>query len=136
MVDGWLCTHAEVNIRIAQHKPDITTIAGSINESFARWLEKPICFMHPKNGWMSADTPEIFHIGIPRGGDHRYGGPFWYDFTLEDGLAKSIRQIFGHTETHEPVVTDTYVAMDTTNCTNTCYLYDTEMNEVVKLKLP
>ena len=47
-----------------------------------------------------------------------------------------MKQIFGHTETREPVLTETYVALDTTNCGDTCYLYDTEVNEIVKLKLP
>ena len=77
----------------------------------------------------------IFAIGVSRGGQSRCGGIFWYDFKRESCLAP-VKQIFGHTETIEPVVTDSYIALDTTNNRQYCWLYDTSINELVRLDLP
>jgi len=125
-VDGWLLTHAGVHIRLAQHKTDVVAIADRLNSKMTEYLEKP--YEPGSNG--------IFSIGGGRGGECRNGGIFWYDFKRETGLAP-IPQIFGHTETREgPVVTENFVALDTTNNKSTCWLYDTAANEVVRLDLP
>lgn len=124
-IDGWLCTHAGVHVGLAQQENE-SPIADRLNIEMAEYLCQP----HVP-GQVS-----IFAVGGGRGGGSRCGGIFWYDFRRENALAMHIRQIFGHTETKEPVVTATYVALDTTNCAETCYLFDTETNEIVTLKLP
>jgi len=48
----------------------------------------------------------------------------------------AIRQIFGHTENKMPVVTESYVALDTTNNKETVYLFDTQGDVLVKLPMP
>ena len=125
-VDGWLCTHAGVCQGLTKGDLDVTIIVDRLNAKLAAFIEQP-----HEPGPLS-----IFAIGAGRGGDSRCGGIFWYDFKRENALDSSIKQIFGHTETKEPVVAATYVALDTTNCADTCYLFDTETNEIVKLKLP
>ncbi|MDD2540637.1 MAG: hypothetical protein PHH28_06285 [Desulfuromonadaceae bacterium] len=124
-VDGWLLTHAGCHIRLAQHKTDVVAIAGRLNSKMAEYIEKPY----------EPGSQGIFAIGGGRGGECRVGGIFWHDFKRETGLAP-IKQIFGHTETPEPVVTKTYVALDTTNNKTSCWLYDTSVNELVCLDLP
>src|SRR6266571_1550324 len=125
-VDGWLLTHAGCHIRLAKHKTDVVAIADRLNKKMAEYLEKPY----------EPGSEGIFAVGGGRGGGCRNGGIFWYDFKRETGLAP-VKQIFGHTETREgPVVTDTYVALDTTNNKSTCWFYDTAVNELVTVLLP
>ena len=133
-VDGWLLTHAGCSTTLAAGLDDVTKIAGKLNRSLTEWLKKPVCFQFP-SGRLNIEPDSIFNIGRGRGGGG-VGGIFWFDFKRETGIAADIKQIFGHTETKKPVVTQTYVALDTTNSADTCYLYDTETNEIVKLKLP
>ncbi len=124
-VDGWLLTHAGCHIRLAKHKTDAVQIAAMLNKKMTEYL------VHP-----SASPEGIFAIGLGRGGNNRIGGIFWYDFKRETGLAP-VPQIFGHTETGEgPVITENYVALDTTNNKSTCWFYDTTTNEIVKIQLP
>jgi hypothetical protein len=123
-VDGWLMTHAGCHVRLAKHKTDVVQIAEMLNKKMTEYLAHP-----------SVRPEGIFAIGLGRGGNNRIGGIFWYDFKRETGLAP-IKQIFGHTETPEPVVTETYVALDTTNDKTHCWLYDTATNELVCLDLP
>jgi hypothetical protein len=121
-VDGWLLTHAGCHVRMAKHQTDVNQIADRFNNSIREWLED--------GKWRS-----MFQIGKGRGGEERNGGIFWFDFKRESGLAP-IKQIFGHTETPEPVVTESYIALDTTNNKSTCWFYDTAINELVKVVLP
>lgn len=130
-VDGWLLTHAGCHIRVAKHMTDAVAIAEMLNKKMAVYLERPTKFLLPHT---TLPCPSMFNISIVRGGDHRSGGIFWFDFKREDGLAP-IKQIFGHTETNEPVVTETYVALDTNN-KNSVYLFDTQTQEIVKLPMP
>ena len=122
VTDGWLCTHAGCHIRLAKREnPD--EIAARFNENMAAYIEKP--YEPGDNG--------IFASGQGRGGSAPCGGIFWHDFKRENGLATDIRQIFGHTEISEPVVTDNYVALDTTNNKKTVFLFDTETGKMVWL---
>lgn len=123
-VDGWLCTHGGVAKKISEGETDIDVLAAKFNAEMAGWLASP-----------QKTMDGIFAIGRGRGGETLAGGIFWYDFKREDRfIAPGIKQIFGHTETREPVVTATYVALDTTNCKDTYYLFDTETNAVVELE--
>lgn len=76
----------------------------------------------------------LFTIGAGRGGADRRGGIFWFDFKREAGLAP-VKQIFGHTETPEPVRSENFIALDTTNAKKHCWLYDTAVNELVCLPI-
>lgn len=120
-VDGWLLTHAGCHVRMARHQNDVIAIAERFNNSIREWLED--------GKWRS-----MFQIGKSRGGDEKNGGIFWFDFKRENGLA-DVKQIFGHTEVKEPVVTDRFVALDTTNNKADCWLFDTCVNEIVRLDL-
>lgn len=131
-VDGWLLTHAGCHIRVAKHSTNAVELADMLNKKMAAFLDRPTKFLLPNK---TLPCPSMFNVSVVRGGDHRSGGIFWFDFKREDGLA-NVKQIFGHTETPEPVVTATYVALDTTNNKTYCWLYDTATNELVSLDLP
>ena len=121
-VDGWLCTHAGLAGWVAKDITDVHVLADMVNDQLAKWLAKP------------CETIDgIFAIGKARGGNGRYnsGGIFWFDFKREGDRLAGVKQIFGHTETKEPVVAGTYTALDTTNNKNTYWLYDTALNELV-----
>ncbi len=128
-VDGWLCTHAGLHDRlsVSRHTTDVYEIAAKINNQVA------YLFTRQKSIFAKSS---LFAIGKSRGGLRSRGGIFWHDFRQDYGLDTSIKQIFGHTEIPEPVVTDTYVALDTTNNRQYCWLYDTSINELVRLDLP
>ena len=132
-VDGWLCTHAGVSSTLQQGLDDVRAIADMLNAYFVVWYKKPVCFQFP-SGRLTVKADSIFNIGFGRGGEGGVGGIFWFDFLRESGLA-DIKQIFGHTETKEPVVSENYVALDTTNNKEFCWLYDTSENELVRLHL-
>jgi hypothetical protein len=121
-VDGWLCTHAGVHVRLARRQ-NVEQIAARLNKALRRWQD---------NGtWHS-----MFDIGRARDGAARVGGCFWYDFKWEDGLDPAIKQIFGHVELKEPEITDTYVALNTSNSNDNVYLFDTAVGKLVTLPLP
>ncbi len=125
-VDGWLLTHAGVAQWLAMDVTDVYVLADMLNERLAEWLANP------------CETIEgIFAIGKARGGSGKYnsGGIFWFDFKREGDRLAKIKQIFGHTETIKPVVTDSYVALDTTNDKQFCWLFDTSINELVQLRI-
>jgi len=125
VVDGWLCTHAGVHVRLAKRENE-SAIADRLNRKMTEYLDRP-CM---------PGAQSIFAIGGGRGGKSRSGGIFWFDFQREDGLDLAIRQIFGHTENKMPVVTESYVALDTTNNKETVYLFDTQGDVLVKLPMP
>ena len=50
-------------------------------------------------------------------------------------LPTNINQIFGHMEHTRPIVETNYIALDTTNYTNSCWTYDTSLGELVELPL-
>jgi hypothetical protein len=126
-VDGRLCTHAGLPGWLAQDITDVHVLADMLNDRLAEWLASP-----------SATADGIFAIGKARGGSGRYnsGGIFWFDFKREGDRLAGVKQIFGHTETKKPLVTETYVALDTTNDRNTCWMYDTTLNELVAAPIP
>lgn len=128
-VDGWLCTHAGCHIRVAKHLTDAGEIAAMLNRKMVDYLDRPTKFLLQNK---TLPCPSMFHVSVVRGGDNRNGGIFWFDFKRETGLA-DVKQVFGHTETKEPIITDSYVAIDTTNNRSNCWIFDTEKNELVRL---
>jgi hypothetical protein len=132
-VDGWLCTHAGVHVRVARPKRcrgNIDLLAKKLNADMEKFLNKPETYQ--RLNYM-APSPPIFNIGQGRGGSSNFAGIFWYDFRRDLGLDTSIKQIFGHTETKEPAITEAYVALDTTNNLSACWVFDTATEELVNL---
>jgi len=132
-VDGWLCSHAGVHISIAKRNAVAPDIADRLNASLKNFLEKPVTYQRDHG---IASGPPIFNVGKNSGyGTARFGGIFWFNYQKETGLAP-IKQLFGHKKSAEPVVSETYIALDTTNTCDKCWLFDTETNELVQLALP
>lgn len=129
-VDGWLCTHAGVHDELAT-TADVYELADRFNNLVVDATKDNSV----ETRLLQVRTP-LFDISYARGGNARFSGIFWFDFKRESGLATNIKQIFGHTEIREPVVTDTYIALDTTNNRESCWLYDTSSNELIRLDLP
>jgi hypothetical protein len=87
--------------------------------------------------WFSKGLWHImFDIGRAREGSAPVGGCFWYDFKEENSLDPALKQVLGHSETKEGVVTDSYVALDTTNNKDHVYLFDTQTEKLVVLPMP
>lgn len=118
-VDNFLCTHAGVHSGLVFTK-DVNALAERFNLKVAEFLENPRMMRDP-----------IFNQGQSRGGTFKRGGIFWFDFQKEFGLSTEIKQVFGHVEVKKPVVTGSYVALDTTNLTDGCYVFDTSCQEVI-----
>jgi hypothetical protein len=110
VADGWLCTHAGLIDKIAGND-DVVAIYERISKAWDRYL------------------PD-------RSSEFIYQSVFFYNFWTEGGLmARNIAQIFGHVEVQRPVVEGSFVALDTTNFSNSCWLYDTDLCELVQLSL-
>ena len=110
VVDGWLCTHAGVIGEIAGDD-DIETIAERINRGWSDYLKD-------------------------RASEFIYSSVFFYNVLFEGELiARDIPQIFGHVEFQNPVRENSYLALDTTNFTNSCWMYDTERAQLVKWQM-
>lgn len=122
-IDGWLLTHAGAHQGLVR-TTDIDKIAAMLNKRMTDFINNP-----------KKMTDSIFNVGKGRGGTSKCGGIFWFDFKRECCLASNIKQIFGHTEVKEPVVTEEFINLDTTNCQDTCYLFDTSINEIIELPL-
>ncbi len=115
-VDGWLCTHAGVSSQLAEETSDVAALADLFNNRWEHYLAN-----------RSAQDKS----------DYEYKSLFTFNyFCYVEGnlLAENVRQIFGHMELKTPDVTDTYIALDTTNSgDNSYWLYDTEAGQLVEL---
>ena len=126
VADGWLCTHAGVARWLAENETDVQALADRFNSEIVAWLANP-----------SEMTDGIFAIGKARGGSgiRNSGGIFWFDFMRERDRLAPVKHIFGHTEIREPAVSENYVALDTTNNSRYCWLYDTAENGLVRFEI-
>lgn len=110
-VDGWLCTHAGVHRGIADKQSDVTVLADMFNSCWKLYINN-------------------------RQEGYRYKSIFRFDFMTEGSFAPTnITQIFGHMEHTRPIVETNYIALDTTNHSNSCWIFDTAENELVQLPL-
>lgn len=115
--DGYLLTHAGVHRGYTLHCNDIDKIANRLQLKFGQYL---------KSRFLSR------HAG------YRYKSIFEFNFKMfVDGnlLPTNIKQIFGHVENLKPIIEDHFIALDTTNHTNSCWVYDTELHDLVQLPL-
>lgn len=126
-VDGWLCTHAGFAEGGSGLTPDGCCrgnshyLADCINEHFYACLA-------------TEHTSPLFNVPVARGGRATYGGIFWLDpFREKIRLDPTYRQIFGHTEQKEPVVTERWICLDTTN-TDDIWVFDTESETLSNLR--
>lgn len=125
--DGWLCTHAGFAEGGSGLTPDgccrgnSRYLADCINEHFYACL------------YGNHGSP-LFNVPVARGGRAPYGGIFWLDpFREKIALDPVCRQLFGHTEQKEPVVTERWVCLDTTN-TDDIWVFDTGTEALVNLR--
>lgn len=125
--DGWLCTHAG----FAEGGWGLTPggccrgnshhLADCINEHFFACLA-------------GDHGSPIFNVPVARGGRASYGGIFWLDpFREKVRLDPAYRQLFGHTEQKEPVATEHWVCLDTTNADD-IWVFDTESETLSNLR--
>ena len=126
-VDGWLCTHAGFAEGGSGLTPDgccrgnTCHLADCINNHFHACLSQH-------------QSSPLFNIPVARGGHAPYGGIFWLDpFREKISLDPAYRQIFGHTEQKQPVVTERWVCLDTTN-SDDIWVFDTETESLTNLR--
>ena len=117
VADGWLCTHAGVCSQYTEQESNVAVLADTFDSTWELYLKNRM---------------------VDREASFEYQSIFWFNyfFYVEGNLlAENIKQIFGHVELKTPEVTETYVALDTTNFSNSCWIYDTAMNELVPLPM-
>jgi Calcineurin-like phosphoesterase len=117
VADGWLCTHAGVNSKITEHQSDVTVLADMFNNSWELYLNHRLVDHIARYLYQS-----IFHF------NHCI-------FVEGNLLPTNISQIFGHMEHTRPILEPNYIALDTTNHNNSCWLFDTAKYELVQLPL-
>lgn len=115
--DGWLLTHAGLHQGYTIRCDDVDLIANRLQLKFDKYLQSRL---------------------VNRHASYRYRSIFEFNFKMfVDGnlLPTNIKQIFGHVENSRPIVEPNYIALDTTNHTNSCWVYDTELHDLVQLPL-
>jgi hypothetical protein len=116
-VDGWLCTHAGVKSQLTELQSDVTALADAFNSKWQLYLKYRL-----ENHQARYVYQSIFE--------------FNYCIFVEGNLlAENIKQIFGHVEHSRPIIEPHYIALDTTNYSSSCWILDTEENELVQLSL-
>ncbi len=114
-VDGWLCTHAGMRRGLSRLK-DVDHLAKILNLRYQKFLVR-----------------RFYNYGKPT--EYRGQSIFYHNYWMEEDSLASVKQIFGHVEQKQPYLTVNYIALDTTNFTNSCWVYDTEAAELVQLPL-
>jgi hypothetical protein len=117
VADGWLCTHAGVNSRYTERQTDVTVLAEMFNSSWQTYLN---------------------HRKMDHDAQYLYQSIFCFNYRIYvEGnlLPTNIKQIFGHVQNTKPIVEPHFIALDTTNHTDSCWLYDTGISELVELPL-
>ena len=116
-VDGWLCTHAGVKSQYTERESDVSVLAEMFNRSWNVYLKERLVDQEARYTYQS-----IFEFNYC----------MWVEGNL---LPENIRQIFGHVEHMRPIIEPHYIALDTTNNCNSCWIYDTATSELVPLPM-
>ena len=115
-VDDWLCTHAGVDSKYTEQESNVTVLAEMFNSSWGFYLK---------------------HRLVDHSISYPYQSIFWFNFRIfVEGnlLPTNIKQIFGHVENNSPIVEQEYIALDTTNNSNSYWVYDTEKNCLMDIR--
>ncbi len=117
VADGWLCTHAGVMSRYTKRHNDVAVLADMFNNDWKRYLEQRMVI---KNAHYAHHS--IFEFNY---------------FLYVDGnlLPQNTTQVFGHVESFRPIVETNYVALDSTNHSNSCWMWDTETCQLVQIPM-
>jgi hypothetical protein len=146
-VDDWLLTHAGVAPQLMKTMPSevitggIEAVANWLNKEFDRQLQIPVqdIVRTPRFGY-----GPLFQIPVCRGGQHQYGGIFWFDQEGEQSQPAPVwPQIFGHSPVEKPqrgkgcVIRDGKVVDGAPwinlNAIKGAWIYDTEKDELVEI---
>ena len=145
-VDGWVCTHACVSPGLVKLMPveivagGVVTVVAWLNQEFVRQFRtrNPDVASEPRYG-----RGPLFQIPICRGGNHAFGGIFWFDDAGEQSQPSPLvgPQIFGHSPVLKPQRGESWVLQDgnvvsgkswiNLNATDGSWIYDTETDEFV-----
>lgn len=116
-VDGWLCTHAGLRSEYAVLQSDVCSLADELNLSWELYLKNRL------------ETQQARYI-------YRSIFEFNHCIYVEGNLvAENIKQVFGHVEHSYPIVEPSYIAIDTTNYSRSCWIFDSAKNELVELSI-
>jgi len=137
-VDGWLLSHAGVNSGESQHDntrrcKKAATFAKALQNEFENYLlnrfnTDDTFAKFSQNDFYSSLVNQVKN-------QYRHLSIFYNNYQENGGIFYDIEQIFAHNENNQPKVKRTFIALGTTNCTNSCWLYDTTASELVQLPL-
>lgn len=89
------------------------------------FLSKPLWIRDP-----------LFYVSKHRGGKDNYSGIFWNDPYCDGNIDPNFRQVFGHCEINtEPILNEFGHININHYGRDVCYLFDTSLNEVVKIDI-
>jgi len=119
-IDNVLCTHAGLN---AKHLPARGTTVKK--ESLSKFLDKEV---EDAESILSSGGGShwIYRAGYARGGSQPVGGLTWQDFMDEHRPIHKLKQLFGHTHSHDNTI-KTFNRFD-----DTCI--DTGLNEYLLIR--
>lgn len=136
-IDGYLLTHAGVCTQISNGCTDPVELAEQLNNRLAvhRDLINSAWWREGSNRF-TVDLDPIFYVSGHRGGRDPFSGIFWFDPFCEEGIDKSLRQVYGHCEIDTVPVLDEFGHINLNYFgRDVCYLFDTALNEVVKIDI-
>jgi len=145
-VDGYLLTHAGVCMQISNGCTNPVELAENLNQRLLKEHPRdPLCddktyninyrlMLIEENVRLRRDS--IFYVSEHRGGRDPFGGIFWFDPFTEESIDKSLRQVYGHCEIDTEPVLDEFGHINLNYFgREVCYLFDTALNEVVKIDI-
>ena len=129
----YILTHAGVCTQISNGCSDPVELAELLDNRLA--AHRDLISSAREAGESSVDSRDpIFNVSRNRGGWDEYSGIFWFDPFCEDTLDRGLRQIYGHCEIDTAPVLDEFGQINLNfNGRDTCYLFDTKLDEVVKI---
>jgi hypothetical protein len=114
---GWLCTHAGVHRGITDKESDITVLADMFNSAWNVYLKD-----------RDSDGNEAAY---------RFKSIFKFDFMAEDSFAPTnIKQVHGHDDIGPAEFTNQSCVSLACGNREFVYLFDTEVEELIKLPIP
>jgi len=143
-VDGYLLTHAGVCTQISLGCNDPVELAADFNKRLWNQAPRdPVVGQRSIYELLASGAEEaslkrdpILYTSAHRGGRDPFGGIFWFDPFTEEGIDKSIRQVYGHCEIDTEPVLDEFGHINLNYAgRDFCYLFDTELSELVNIDI-